>query len=159
LDPRALENEISQAPASVGAIMVVMPFGQRIDFEAWEEFRRHTGLPIVIDAAAGFDSLQVREIPAVVSLHATKVIGIGEGGFVASRDPSIIREVQMRSNFGFDGNRDAMVAATNAKLSEYQAVIGLASIDAWTEIRARWVAVAQCYREELSRSNDVHLQD
>jgi dTDP-4-amino-4,6-dideoxygalactose transaminase len=159
LDPCALGYEMGRVPGPVGAIMVVMPFGQRIDFEAWEEFRRRTGVPVVIDAAAAFDSLQVREIPAVVSLHATKVVGVGEGGFVASRDPSIIRDVRMRSNFGFDSKRDAMIPATNAKLSEYGAAIGLASLDAWPETRAKWSAVAQCYRKEFAKSNQIQLQN
>jgi dTDP-4-amino-4,6-dideoxygalactose transaminase len=159
LDPCALSKEIGRAPGPVGAVMVVMPFGQRIDFEAWEEFRRRTGVPVVIDAAAAFDSLQVREIPAVVSLHATKIIGVGEGGFVVSRDQSIIRDVRMRSNFGFDSNRNVMSAATNAKLSEYSAAVGLASLDAWSKTRVRWSAVAQRYREELAKSNQIQLQN
>jgi dTDP-4-amino-4,6-dideoxygalactose transaminase len=89
LDPRAVEDEIARAPAKVGAVMVVAPFGRPIDYPAWDDFKRQSELPVVIDAAAAFDSLQVGETPAVVSLHATKVFGVGEGGFVACRDASI----------------------------------------------------------------------
>ena len=73
---------IAQAPAPVGAVMPVVPFGCPIDVAAWDRFRASTEIPVVIDAAAGFDALVPGAVPAVVSLHATKVLGAGEGGFV-----------------------------------------------------------------------------
>jgi dTDP-4-amino-4,6-dideoxygalactose transaminase len=158
LDPSAIENEIAQAPAVVGAVMVVAPFGQPIDYAAWDHFKVRAGLPVVIDAAAAFDSLQVGRTPAVVSLHATKIVGVGEGGFVASRDPSIVRAVRQRSNFGFAGHRDAVTAGINAKLSEYHAAIGLASLDMWSETRAAWMSVAEAYRQALAKSNRITMQ-
>jgi dTDP-4-amino-4,6-dideoxygalactose transaminase len=158
LDPRAIEQEIARAPAKVGAVMVVAPFGRPIDYLAWDDFKNRSGLPVVIDAAAAFDSLQVGETPAVVSLHATKVLGIGEGGFVACRDVSILRSVRHRSNFGFDGRRVAATLGMNAKLSEYHAAIGLAALDAWPETREGWMAAARVYRKELKRSNRISLQ-
>ena len=158
LDPLALAEEIARAPATVGAVMVVAPFGQPIDYAAWDEVKRRTGLPVVIDAAAAFDSLQVGETPAVVSLHATKIVGVGEGGFVASRDASIIGAIRRRSNFGFDADRSAVTMGFNAKLSEYHAAIGLASLDMWSETRAAWMSVAGAYREALAKSNCINLQ-
>lgn len=158
LDPHAIEKEIAQAPGKVGGVMVVAPFGRPIDYQAWDGFKRRSGLPVVIDAAAAFDSLQVGETPAVVSLHATKVIGIGEGGFVACRDASIVRSVRQRSNFGFLGARTAALPGMNAKLSEYHAAVGLAALEAWPQTRAAWMAVASAYRQELGRSNRISLQ-
>jgi dTDP-4-amino-4,6-dideoxygalactose transaminase len=158
LDPLAIEHELRKAPTPVGAVMVVAPFGRPIDHAAWDEFKRRTGVPVVIDAAAAFDSLQVGETPAVVSLHATKIIGVGEGGFVASRDVTLIRNIRERCNFGFGKDRRAVTAGMNAKLSEYQAAIGLASLDMWDESRAAWMAVARAYREALAKSNSVNLQ-
>jgi dTDP-4-amino-4,6-dideoxygalactose transaminase len=158
LDPRAIEQEMARAPAKVGAVMVVAPFGRLIDYSAWDDFKSRSGIPVVIDAAAAFDSLQVRQTPAVVSLHATKVLGIGEGGFVACRDASIVRSVRQRSNFGFDGTRTAPTLGMNAKLSEYHAAVGLAALDAWPETRREWIAAAHTYRQELGRSNQIRLQ-
>jgi len=158
LDPLAVEHEIREAPARVGAVMVVAPFGRPIDYRKWDEFKIRTGLPVVIDSAAAFDSLKVGLCPAVVSLHATKVIGVGEGGFVASRDTALIRGVRERSNFGFHGGRHAEMAATNAKLSEYHAAVGLAALDMWDEIRADWMAAAGHYRRALAESNSLNLQ-
>jgi dTDP-4-amino-4,6-dideoxygalactose transaminase len=158
LDPVALAAEIARAPATVGAVMVVAPFGQPIDYRAWDAFKRETGLAVVIDAAAAFDSLQVGETPAVVSLHATKIVGVGEGGFVASRAASLIGAIRRHSNFGFDSHRNAAVAGFNAKLSEYHAAVGLAALDLWPETRAMWMAAARAYRQALAKSNCITLQ-
>lgn len=158
LDPAAIEHEIGRAPARVGAVMVVAPFGRPIDIQAWDDFMLRNGVPVVIDAAAAFDSLRVGLAPAVVSLHATKVLGIGEGGFVVSRDVEIIRNIRHRSNFGFRGARIAEVPALNAKLSEYQAAVGLAALDTWAQTRSAWMAVAGEYRRAFANSNTVQLQ-
>ena len=159
LDPDRIGEEIARAPAPVSAIMPVAPFGQPIDIAAWDRLRSRTGLAVVIDAAASFDLLRPRETPAIVSLGATKVMGIGEGGFVASTDTSLIRSVRTRANMGFHGTRRAVVSAVNAKLSEYHAAVGLAALDEWTAARAEWMAAAQTYRAALAESDRLRFQD
>jgi dTDP-4-amino-4,6-dideoxygalactose transaminase len=158
LDPGGLAEAIAQAPAPVGAVMPVVPFGCPIDVAAWDRFRACSRVPVVIDAAAGFDALVPGAVPAVVSLHATKVLGTGEGGFVMSTDAAITREIQIRANFGFAGTREAVLPAGNAKLSEYHAAVGLAALDEWSEARNDWIVVAQTYRDALSQSNRVRFQ-
>lgn len=158
LDPDTVVDEIARAPATVGAVVPVIPFGRPIAVSAWDDFRGRTGLAVVVDAAAAFDSLIPGQIPAVVSLHATKVLGVGEGGFIVSSDVDLIKDLQARANFGFFRSREALVPATNAKLSEYHAAIGLAALDEWTSTRAEWVRVARAYDEAFAGSNRVQLQ-
>ncbi|HEV3190202.1 MAG TPA: DegT/DnrJ/EryC1/StrS family aminotransferase, partial [Polyangiaceae bacterium] len=93
------------------------------------------------------------------SLHATKVLGTGEGGFVVSTDPALVRRVRMTSNFGIDSTHRANFAATNAKMSEYHAAVGHAALDEWSETRAQWMAVARAYRGAVGGSNRVRFQD
>jgi dTDP-4-amino-4,6-dideoxygalactose transaminase len=88
----------------------------------------------------------------VVSLHATKVLGIGEGGFLATDDQDLARRVRQLTTFGFRGSRESQIPATNAKLSEYAAAIGLAALDAWPHNRLRWMRAAQNLRAAM-----VHL--
>jgi dTDP-4-amino-4,6-dideoxygalactose transaminase len=158
LDPDTLEEEIVRAPGKVSAVMPVAPFGRPIDIAAWDRFRKRTGLAVVIDAAAGFDSLAAGRVPSVISLHATKVLGVGEGGCVVSHDLDLIKDLRTRSNFGFYSSRESRVSATNAKLSEYHAAIGLAALDEWDAARAEWMAVAQTYGSVFSGLNRVQLQ-
>ncbi len=158
LDPEGMSEVIARAPGEVGAVMPVAPFGQPIDFAAWDAFRNLTGLPMVIDAAAGFDAVTATETPVVVSLHATKTLGVGEGGLVISKDTALIRDIRRRANFGFQGSREALVPATNAKLSEYHAAIGLAALDEWDTARAEWLAAAATYRQLLAPSESLAQQ-
>jgi dTDP-4-amino-4,6-dideoxygalactose transaminase len=159
LDASAIAEQIARAPAPVGAVMPVAPFGLPIDVSAWDGFHAETGIPVVIDAAAGFDSLVPGDSPAVISLHATKVLGSGEGGLVVSRDSHLIRRVRTASNFGFNQHRQADVPATNAKMSEYHAAVGHAALDDWGEARATWMSVAGAYRSALDGSNQVRFQE
>ncbi len=159
LDARAVNDIIERAPGEVGAVMPVAPFGRPIGFTAWDRFRSSTGLPVVIDAAAGFDSVTPTRTPTVVSLHATKLFGSGEGGVVLCDDPSLIRRIRTRANFGFDGTREALVPGFNAKMSEYHAAVGNAALDEWSSTRAEWLAVAARYRERLALSGTARLQD
>jgi dTDP-4-amino-4,6-dideoxygalactose transaminase len=159
LDPASIGDVVDHAPSEVGAVMPVAPFGQGIDFAAWDRFRSKARLPVVIDAAAGFDTLIPTDTPAVVSMHATKTFGIGEGGFVLCTNPSLIHSIRTRENFGFDGMREAIVPALNAKLSEYHAAVGNAALDEWSAARAEWLASARAYRERLEGNGGVRLQD
>lgn len=159
LGPDRIDDEIARAPAPVGAVMPVAPFGRPIDVAAWDRWRARTGIAVVIDAAACFDRLVPGATPAVVSLHATKVIGVGEGGFVASTDTALIKAIRTRTNFGFFGSREAVAPAANAKFSEYHAAVGLAALDEWQSVRAQWVHVAEAYRAAFAESNAVRFDD
>jgi dTDP-4-amino-4,6-dideoxygalactose transaminase len=158
LDPSRLDDVLANAPGPVGAVMPVVPFGCTIDAAPWEAFQSRTGIPVVIDAAAAFDTITAGPLPAVVSLHATKVLGAGEGGFVMSTNLALIRDIETRANFGFNGTREATIPATNAKLSEYHAAVGLAGLDEWADARAEWIEVARAYRDALTPLNWLTFQ-
>jgi dTDP-4-amino-4,6-dideoxygalactose transaminase len=130
--------------------MPVAVCGQPIDPAVWDAFSLESGLPVVLDAAPGFDGARVGNLLSVVSLHATKVLGVGEGGFVMSSDPALVASVRLKANFGFTGSREAQTPATNGKLSEYAAAIGLAGLDEWTARRDAFQAVALRYCENLA---------
>jgi dTDP-4-amino-4,6-dideoxygalactose transaminase len=141
--------------ADVAAVLVVSPFGQRVSSGPWEDFQRESGVAVVIDAAAGFDTVSPSSLATVVSLHATKPVGCGEGGFVLSTDASLIARLHRRSNFGFDSRRCAVFAGLNAKMSEYHAAVAHASLDQWPVTRAHLMYVGQAYRERLREVADV----
>ncbi len=157
----ALTPQIARAALRLcgepAAVVPVAPFGAPLDPEAWDLFQELSGVPVVIDAAAGFDALRPGMAPAVVSLHATKALGIGEGGFVISRDPHVIADVRRRSNFGFDGTRDATLSGCNGKLSEYGAAFGHAALDLWPLQRTRLMAVLGYYRAALADTPGLTL--
>jgi dTDP-4-amino-4,6-dideoxygalactose transaminase len=147
----------------VGAILIVSPFGMPFDMAEWDALSERTGIPVIVDAAASFDSLRaggplaIGRSPVVVSLHATKIFGIGEGGAVICRDSEWLERFRRLTNFGFYGSRLAMSPGINAKVSEYAAAIGLASFDMWATARAKFAALTERYRQNLGPDGVVGL--
>jgi dTDP-4-amino-4,6-dideoxygalactose transaminase len=153
---------IADLPAAVRedlvAVIPVCAFGALGDLAAWRAFRQETGVPILLDAAAAFDALCDADLPAVVSLHATKAVGLGEGGFLVTNDAELALSVRRLSTFGFHGSRESQVPATNAKLSEYAAAVGLAALDCWESDRLQFARVAQHLRISLIGQSEVRFQ-
>jgi dTDP-4-amino-4,6-dideoxygalactose transaminase len=151
LNPGEVIESLKRLPGIVGSVMVVSPFGAPIDIHAWEDFEERTGVPVIVDAAAGFDTLQASHIPFVVSLHATKILGAGEGGFIATSDPKLRDRIMGCCNFGFTESRIATLPALNGKMSEYHAAVALASLTKWPQIRAQHLRITEWYRQGLHR--------
>ncbi|MFT4252323.1 MAG: DegT/DnrJ/EryC1/StrS family aminotransferase, partial [Caulobacter sp.] len=157
LEPETLEAALPRAPGPVSAVIIVAPFGRMPDVAAWLAFQDRTGVKVILDAAAAFDAACDARLPTVVSLHATKVLGMGEGGYVATDDPALASRLRRLTGFGFEGSRLSRHAATNAKISEYAAAVGLAALDAWPGDRLRWFTAAQTLRQALL-SSDIAFQ-
>src|SRR3546814_2702014 len=77
--------------------MPVSPFGSRMDAPGWTDFQARTGIPVLVDAAAGFDTWSDTALTSVVSFHATKSFAIGEGGAVLCPDAAFGRSEEHTS--------------------------------------------------------------
>ena len=147
----------------VAAFMPVAPFGYPLPVAAWERLADETGIPVVIDAAACFDAVgqcppaRPQRQPVVISLHATKAFGLGEGGLILTRDLELAECCRRIANFGFTGARSAELPGANAKLSEYHAAVGLAVLDGWSEQRAQWQRVTALYAQALGGCDGITL--
>lgn len=150
LSPCAVTDAVAREGIDLGAVMPVSAFGAPVGTRRWQEFQETSGVPVVIDAAWCFGDLEPGPLPQVISLHATKVFGIGEGGVVISTDADVVHAIQLRSNFGFTSEREVVVPGVNAKLSEYAAAVGHAGLDAWAERRRRLEAVHSAYVDALA---------
>ena len=126
----------------------VLPFGLGIP----AELLRQDGPDLVIDAAASLGagnaplSLLRPNDAVVFSLHATKVLGCGEGGVAVCGSEALAGRLKAWTNFGFQGTREAVLPATNAKLSEYACAVALAALDEWPATLAAWQAAQQGIR-------------
>ena len=138
---------LDAAGISVDGLMPVAPFGAPPDLKRWSGAGR-----VVHDAAASLgNDMDLSGLPAgqavVFSLHATKVLGAGEGGVVVFGDEADAARFRAWTNFGFSGSREAQVAGVNAKMSEIQACYVHAALDGWARERAEWVEA----RERVER--------
>ena len=101
--------------------------------------------PLVDAAAAWGNGIRGNR---VYSLHATKALGAGEGGMVCG-DPELLERVQKLANFGLGYNRMISESGTNAKMSEYNAAVGLASLDMWAQTSQKRRDLAALYHDRL----------
>lgn len=138
--------------AAFDAVLPVATFGAPQDGQAWHAFSQQHGKPVLIDAAGAVGNQSAGPVPVVYSLHATKSLGIGEGGFVAADDAELIARIRTLSNFGITANHgDVEEAGTNGKMSEYHAAVGLAALPQWRARREMRMWLQQRYREVLAR--------
>jgi len=135
-----------------GIIIPVAPYGRAVAQAGWIAFQEQTNIPVVIDAAAGFEALladPVRctgSIPVALSFQATKAFSSGEGGAVVWSDFAGLERVARSLNFGMLYTRESTASGSNGKMSEYHAAVGLASLDTWDETCRANRAVTQSYR-------------
>ena len=158
LDPEAVKQQISTINGVIGAVLVVAPFGRTVDIAAWDRFTAQTSIPVVIDAASCIDSFRdvaFGKTSVVFSMHATKIIGIGEGAAIVSTDTALLRHVQEQTNFGYYTRRIS-TPGINSKLSEYAAAVGLAAFDVWPARREQWVATTERAKQALNPEAKAH---
>lgn len=150
LCPRAVAAAITPRTS---AILPVHFLGVPCDVGALADIAARHGLWLLYDAAHAF-GMTVNEQPigsfgdaSAFSLHATKILHTGEGGFVVTRR---IRTHELRSmrNFGLEGGRPAG-RGLNGKMSELNAAMGLALLpDLARQLSAR---------QHLRRAYDMAL--
>ncbi len=127
--------------ADVGAVIVVSAFGAPVVTSDWDAFTEETGIPVIIDCAASFDTVasvpQARpgRSPIMISLHATKVFGTGEGGLLLSTDAPLVERFNQVCNFGVWGSPAGQILGYNGKLNEFNAAVGLAAFENWSPRR------------------------
>lgn len=131
LTPEIATAALNTAPGPIAAVLVVSAFGAPPDFAGWAAFEQKHGIPVVFDAAAALTSLSgIGQQPVCVSLHATKTLGIGEGGAIFCADRELMERATAMTGFGFVGQeRLSSLRAGNYRISEYSAAVGLAGLD------------------------------
>lgn len=87
---------------------------------------------------------------AMFSFHATKVFHTIEGGAVSYQDDSLRRDMEALKMFGMYGKEDAEMIGYNAKMTEFQAAMGLCNLRHVDEWIAQRKAAVERYRENLS---------
>jgi dTDP-4-amino-4,6-dideoxygalactose transaminase len=160
LDPEQLELAIEERGDEIGAVIACSTFGTAPPLalrERWEAACAQANIPLLVDSAAGFGTLDEAGQPLgrqgdaeVFSLHATKPFAMGEGGLVVTQDAELAAEMSLLSNFGLDERRAPLrTHGINAKLSEIHAAIGLAVLDGYDDVLERRRSLAARIRRPL----------
>lgn len=159
LTPEIVMRVLPTLPTRPAAVLVVSPFGAPPDQERWAEFEAHHHIPVVFDAAAAATALcGIGRQPVCISLHATKVLGIGEGGAILCDDAMLTQHAAAMTGFGFLGaERLSAIRGGNYRISEYAAAVGLAALEALPERMESLRCLTEAYRVRL-RGRIARLQ-
>ena len=97
------------------------------------------------------------QIISVVSLHATKPLGVGEGGFILAGTSARGETLRRMSNYGMNSQRESIRMGTNGKLSEYTAAVGLAALAEWPATRAALIERAAAFNARLADIAEIAI--
>jgi dTDP-4-amino-4,6-dideoxygalactose transaminase len=161
LDPYAAEAAITP---DTSAIVAVHNFGNPADLDALLSLAERKGLKLICDAAHGFGALYKgrplgpQADAHVFSLSPTKLVIAGEGGIVATNDGELAERVRMGREYGNSGNYDSAFPGINARLPEFNALMGLHSLRKLDAAAQRRNAVAALYHEALGAVPGIAFQ-
>jgi dTDP-4-amino-4,6-dideoxygalactose transaminase len=161
VDPAKVEAAITERTT---AIVAVHNFGNPAPVVELEAIARRYGLKLIFDAAHGFGSLY-RGRPVggfgnaeVFSLSPTKLLVAGEGGIVATNNDLLAEHIRVGRDYGNPGDYDSAFPGLNARLPEFNAILGLRSLEMLEENTLRRNRVAAAFRERLGQIPGLTFQ-
>jgi dTDP-4-amino-4,6-dideoxygalactose transaminase len=144
LDPQMVEAATTPRTA---AILAVHIYGHPCEIDELQAVARRHQIPLIFDAAHAIGS-RYRDRPVgqfgeaeVFSFHATKVFPVGEGGCIATSQAELARYLALARKFGDPGDENTLFPGINAKMQEFNAILGLEAlkvIDAHIANRRRY---------------------
>lgn len=160
IDAEKIELLITE---NTSAILPVHVYGNMCDVEAIEKIAGKHNLKVIYDAAHAFGVKYKGKSSAcfgdasMYSFHATKVFNTIEGGAVCFEDNSLIQILNDLKNFGIRGAESCDYIGGNAKMSEFQAAMGICNLRHLEEEILKRKKVAKSYDEQLTGIDGIRL--
>lgn len=160
IDPELIEAAITDKTVAIVATHV---YGFLCDVQAIEKIANKHGLKVVYDAAHAFgvtlngvSSANFGDA-AMFSTHATKVFHTIEGGIVTYNNKEMFDTMQYIVNFGFTDHEEAEYIGTNARMNEFEAVMGICNLHHIDEEIAKRKIAGDRFTERLSGVEGIKL--
>lgn len=145
------------------AIVPVHVYGNMCDVERLQKLAVKYGLKLIYDAAHAFGvkykgkSCAQYGDASMFSFHATKVFNTIEGGAVSFHEDRLVQILNDMKNFGIRGQENVDFVGGNAKMSEFQAAMGICNMrHLETELNKR-KTVYYHYLDRLSNKDGIKL--
>lgn len=161
LDPAAAEAAITPRTT---AIVAVHNFGNPADIDALQAVADRHGLKLIFDAAHGFGALyQGQPVGAqgdaqIYSLSPTKLLIASEGGIVATKHDQLAAFIRKGREYGNDGKYDSEFPGLNARMPEFNALLGLKSLDLLEAAAENRNSYAGVFQEVMGRLPGIGFQ-
>ena len=153
MDENKIESLITEKTV---AIVPVHVYGNLCHVDAIQSIAERHGLKVIYDAAHAFGvswkgvSSACFGDASMFSFHATKVFNTIEGGAVCFRQEGLEEKLNRLKNFGLAGQEECACIGGNAKMSEFQAAMGICNLRHLDGEIASRKAVVERYRQHLS---------
>lgn len=167
IDPATYTMDVTKLEALItpntSAIVPVHVYGNLCNVEAIDAIAKRHGLKVIYDAAHAFGVTYRDENVAnfgdasIFSFHATKVFNTIEGGAVCFRDDHLVQLLNDLKNFGIRGPESVAYVGGNAKMSEFQAAMGICNLRHIREEIQKRKVVVDAYRSRLSQIPGIIL--
>lgn len=160
LSPESVEKKIT---TRTKAIVPVHVYGHPCDVEGFQRLGEKYGIPIIYDSAHAFGvKINGKTIAEwgdanMFSFHSTKLFHSIEGGLLTYKDSTIKEKVDNLRNFAIKSDVECVDVGTNAKMNEFQALMGSLVLKEMPNIIEKRKQIYSTYEEAFSNSNDVTL--
>lgn len=156
LSPEAAERAITPRTR---AIVPVHVYGNPCDVAGFQRLADQYGVKIVYDAAHAFGipSLVNAGDVSMFSFHPTKLFHSSEGGLLVFNDPALQERLFELRNFAIHSETECAAVGTNAKMNEFQALMGLLCIEKLDDLLAHRRLIHDTYAAAFADCPDIHL--
>jgi dTDP-4-amino-4,6-dideoxygalactose transaminase len=160
IDPQAVEAAITDQTT---AILAVHIYGHPCRLDELERISRQYGLKLIYDAAQAFgvkvngNSIAHHGDLSMFSFHATKLFHSIEGGMLCFHNSDLKKKLKYLKNFGFENEIEVVMPGTNAKMNEFQALMGRHVLRYLGHIVEKNRKISTWYRERLSDLQGVYF--
>lgn len=160
INPEMIEDLITEKTVAIVATHV---YGFLCDVEKIEEIAKKHNLLVIYDAAHAFgvrkNGISAANFgdAAMFSTHATKVFHTIEGGIVCYKDEKRFEPMSKLVNFGFSSQEDIDYVGTNARMNEFEAVMGICNLRHFDEELAKRKVIGDRYYDLLSGVKGIKL--
>jgi len=148
------------------AILPVHVYGNPCDVEKIGKIARKYNLKVIYDAAHAFgvkkNNTSIFNFGdlSVLSFHATKVFNTFEGGAIKCHDKETKVKIDRLKNFGFANETKIVAPGINAKMNEFQAVLGLSQLEHYYDNLSQRRKITELYRTLLKNiAGIVYMND
>ena len=160
IDPKTLNVDVLSIEKSIDnnteAILVTHCFGNPCNINEIDKIAKRNNLKVIYDSAQCFGTeyngksiFHYGDI-SVLSLHATKICHMVEGGAIFANVENVGRKVSLMRNFGHDGPENFNGVGINGKNSEIHSAIGLVNLRYINDILAHRKKQVKLYNRLLN---------
>lgn len=160
IDSSKIESLITDKTCAIAPVHV---YGNICDVDEIERIAKKHDLKVIYDAAHAFGT-EYKGVGignfgdiSMFSFHATKVFNTIEGGGASFNSDELVKELDLQKNFGITGPETAEAIGMNAKMTEFQAAMGVCNLRHVSEEIEKRKKVIETYRKRLEGVKGIKL--